>query len=230
LGDRPIHAIMTPRLEIVWLDLDDEADENQQKITAGRHRRLPVCQGDLDNVLGLISVNVLLERSLAHQPLDLTVGLEQPLVVPEYGRALPLLEEFKKSRIHTALVVDEYGLIQGLVTLGDILEALVGDVPSPHEMGDEVVKRDDGSWLLGGSMDVNEVYSVLGLAAALEKQPSYHTLGGLVIHQLGRIPKAGDRFDWQGFEIEVMDMDSNRVDKLLVTPNRPDPDEREDCG
>ncbi len=218
LGDRAINEIMTPRPEIIWLDLDDDASENQRKIAEARHRRMPVCQGDLDNVLGLISVNALLERALNQQPLDLTIGLEQPLVVPEEGRSLTLLEQFKQSRIHTALVVDEYGTIQGLVTLGDILEALVGDVPSAHEPSEEIVQREDGSWLLGGSMEVEELYSLLSLALPTDKRPSYHTLGGLVINQLGRIPKAGDRFDWQGYSVEVMDMDSNRVDKILMTP------------
>ncbi len=218
LGDRSISEIMTPRPEILWLDLDNDASENQRKIAEARHRRMPVCQGDLDNVLGLISVNALLERALNQQPLDLTVGLEQPLVVPEEGRSLTLLEQFKQSRIHTALVVDEYGTIQGLVTLGDILEALVGDVPSAHEPSEEIVQREDGSWLLGGSMEVEELYTLLGLTLATDKRPSYHTLGGLVINQLGRIPKAGDRFDWQEFTVEIMDMDSNRVDKVLMTP------------
>lgn len=222
LGDRTVNEIMTPRPEIIWLDLEDEASDNQNKISAAKHRRLPVCQGNLDNVLGLISVNALLERAFNQQSLDLTVGLEQPLVVPETGRSLPLLEQFKQSRIHTALVVDEYGTIQGLVTLGDILEALVGDVPSAHELTDEVVQREDGSWLLGGSMEVEEIYNVLGLTLPNEKRPSYHTLGGLVIHQLGRIPKAGDRFDWQGLSVEVMDMDGNRVDKVLMTPKASD--------
>ncbi|MEM9484573.1 MAG: hemolysin family protein, partial [Cyanobacteria bacterium P01_F01_bin.116] len=220
LGDRQVTSIMTPRPEISWLDLEDRAEENRQKIIASRYRRLPVCQGSLDNNLGLISVNSLLNRALDQQPLDLTVGLEQPLVIPEISRSLPLLEQFKRSRVHTALVVDEYGTIQGLVTLWDILEALVGDAPALDEPTDKPRQREDGSWLLGGMMNIEDVYRCLGLGDFLDKTASYYTLGGLVIYQLGRIPKATDRFAWNGFTVEVMDMDGNRVDKVLVTPEK----------
>ncbi len=218
LGDRQVTSIMTPRPEIIWLDLEDTATENQRKIIASRYRRLPVCQSSLDNILGLVSVNSLLNRALNDDPLDLTVDLEQPLVIPEISRSLPLLEQFKRSRVHTALVVDEYGIIQGLVTLWDILEALVGDAPSLDEPSDKPRQRDDGSWLLGGMMNIDDVYSCLGLKEFSDKTASYYTLGGLVIHQLGRIPKATDHFEWNDFIVEVMDMDGNRVDKVLVTP------------
>ncbi|MEM9808219.1 MAG: hemolysin family protein [Cyanobacteria bacterium P01_D01_bin.56] len=218
LGDRSVTAIMTPRPDITWLDLEDTPEENQRKVIASRYRRLPVCQGSLDNNLGLISVNSLLNRALDQEPLDLTVGLEQPLVIPELSRSLPLLEQFKRSRVHTALVVDEYGVIQGLVTLWDILEALVGDAPALDETSDKPYQREDGSWLLGGMMNIEAAYSCLGLNDFPDKTASYYTLGGLVIHQLGRIPKATDRFEWRGFTVEVMDMDGNRVDKVLFTP------------
>lgn len=218
LGDRSVTAIMTPRPEITWLDLEDTPEENQRKIIASLYRRLPVCQGSLDNNLGLISVNSLLNRALDQEPLDLTVGLEQPLVIPELSRSLPLLEQFKRSRVHTALVVDEYGVIQGLVTLWDILEALVGDAPALDETSDKPYQREDGSWLLGGMMNIEDAYHCLGLNDFPDKTVSYYTLGGLVIHELGRIPKATDRFEWRGFTVEVMDMDGNRVDKVLFTP------------
>lgn len=218
LGDRQVTSIMTPRPEIIWLDLEDTATANQRKLIASRYRRLPVCQGNLDNILGLVSVNSLLNRALNKNPLDLTVDLEQPLVIPEISRSLPLLEQFKHSRVHTALVVDEYGIIQGLVTLWDILEALVGDAPSLDEPSDQPRQREDGSWLLDGMMNIEEVYSCLGLDNFSDKTASYYTLGGLVIHQLGRIPQAADRFEWHNFVVEVMDMDGNRVDKVLVTP------------
>ncbi|MEA5466288.1 hemolysin family protein [Leptothoe sp. PORK10 BA2] len=218
LGDRPVSSIMTPRPEILWLDLEDTAEENQSKVIGSHYRRLPVCQGTLDNNLGFISVNSLLAGALHDQPLDLTVGLEQPLVIPEISRSLPLLEQFKRSRVHTALVVDEYGIIQGLVTLWDILEALVGDAPALDEPMDHPRQREDGSWLLEGLMSMEDVHRCLGLGDFSDKTASYYTLGGLVIHQLGRIPNATDRFVWNGFTVEVMDMDGNRVDKVLVTP------------
>lgn len=220
LGDRQVTSIMTPRLEITWLDLEDTAKVNQHKIIGSRYRRLPVCQGSLDNILGLISVNSLLHRALHNDPLDLTVGLEQPLVIPELSRSLPLLEQFKRSRVHTALVVDEYGVIQGLVTLWDILEALVGDAPSLDESRDRPRQREDGSWLLDGMMNIEEIYSCLNLGGFSDRTASYYTLGGLVIHQLGKIPSATDSFEWHGFIVEVMDMDGNRVDKVLITPKQ----------
>jgi putative hemolysin len=216
LGDRRVNELMTPRPEIVWLDLDDSVEENQQKIANANYRRLPVCQRDLDKVLGLVNVNDLLARSLQQQPLDLTVDLEQPLVVPERMGSLLILERFKQTRIHTALVVDEYGVIQGLVTLGDILEALVGDVASADEQDeDEAQQREDGSWLIDGLMDIDDAHDLLGFPAD-EVHGSYQTLGGFVVHHLGRVPNAADHFTWQGFEFEVMDMDGNRVDKILV--------------
>ncbi len=220
LGDRQVTAIMTPRPEITWLNLEDRVEANRQKIIASRYRRLPVCQGSLDNNLGLISVNSLLHRALDQQALDLTIGLEQPLVIPELSSSLPLLEQFKRSRVHTALVVDEYGTIQGLVTLWDILEALVGDAPALNEPTDRPRQRDDGSWLLDGMMHIEDVYRCLGLEEFLDKTVSYYTLGGLVIHQLGRIPQATASFEWKGFTVEVMDMDGNRVDKVLITPEK----------
>ncbi|MEL6230978.1 MAG: hemolysin family protein [Cyanobacteria bacterium J06627_3] len=220
LGDRQVTSIMTPRPEITWLDLEATAEANQRKIIGSRYRRLPVCQGNLDNILGLISVNSLLHRALHNDPLDLTVGLEQPLVIPELSRSLPLLEQFKHSRVHTALVVDEYGVIQGLVTLWDILEALVGDAPSFDESRDKPRQREDGSWLLDGMMNIEEIYSCLNLGEFSDKTASYYTLGGLVIHQLGKIPSATDSFEWHGFTVEVMDMDGNRVDKVLIIPKQ----------
>jgi putative hemolysin len=216
LGDRRVNEIMTPRPEIIWLDLEDSVEENQEKIATANYRRLPVCQRDLDKVLGLVNVNNLLTRSLQQEPLDLTVDLEQPLVVPERMRSLLILERFKQTRIHTALVVDEYGVIQGLVTLGDILEALVGDVASADDQDeDEAQQREDGSWLIDGLMDIDDAHQLLGFPAD-EVHGSYQTIGGFMVHHLGRVPKAADKFKWQGFEFEVMDMDGNRVDKVLV--------------
>src|SRR4028118_1407214 len=149
LGDRPVNALMTPRPDIVWLDLEDSAEENRQKMMESAHSRFPVCQGGLDNVLGVLHVTDLLGRSLSGQPLDLTVSLRQPVFVPESTRGLKVLELFKQTGTHMALVVDEYGVIQGLVTLNDMLEEIVGDMPSIEQPEDpQVVQREDGSWLL----------------------------------------------------------------------------------
>ena len=221
LGDRPVSALMTPRPDIVWLDLEDSAEENRTKMTDSAHSRFPVCQSGLDNVLGLIFVTDLLGRCLSGQQLDLTGSLRQPVFVPESTRGLKVLELFKQTGIHMALVVDEYGVIQGLVTLNDIMVEIVGDVPSIDELEEpQAVQRDDGSWLLDGMLPVDEFLEIFALTQLSgDHRGNYQTLGGFVITHLGRIPAAADHFVWEGMRFEVMDMDGNRVDKVLVVPS-----------
>ena len=220
LGDRPVNALMTPRPDIVWLDLEDTAEENRKKMLDSCHSRFPVCQGGLDNVLGIMHVTDLLARSLSGQQLDLTVSLRQPVFVPESTRGLKILEVFKQTGIHLALVVDEYGVIQGLVTLNDIMVEIVGDVPSAGELEEpQAVQREDGSWLLDGMLPVDEFFEIFEIdEIPTDHRGSYQTLGGFVITHLGRIPSAADYFEWESLRFEVMDMDGNRVDKVLVTP------------
>ena len=220
LGDRPVSYLMTPRPDIVWLDLEDSAEENRQKMVDSAYSRYPVCQGGLDNVLGVMPVTDLLARSFRGEPLDLTVGLRQPVFVPESTRGLKVLELFKQTITHMALVVDEYGVIQGLVTLNDIMSEIVGDVPSTDGQDQpQAVQREDGSWLLDGMLPVEEFLELFGMEEwKSEESGSYQTLGGFVITHLGRIPAAADHFEWQSMRIEVMDMDGNRVDKVLVVP------------
>lgn len=220
LGDRRISALMTPRPDMVWLDLDDSPEANRQQMLDSGHSRFPICQGDLDNVLGVVHVTDLLSRCLASQPLDLTVSLRQPLFVPESTRGLKVLELFKQTGTHIAMVVDEYGVIQGLVTLNDMLEEIVGDMPSIEQPEDpQVVQREDGSWLLDGMLAVEELFELFDMEQLpKEQRGNYHTLGGFVIMHLGRIPTASDHFEWSGLRFEVMDMDGNRVDKVLVMP------------
>lgn len=220
LGDRPVSSFMTPRPDIVWLDLEDSAEENRQKIIDGGYSRYPVCQGELDNVLGIIPVTELLARSFCGEKLDLTVALRQAVFVPESTRGLKVLELFKQSVTHIALVVDEYGVIQGLVTLNDVMIEIVGDVPSIEgEEDPQVVQREDGSWLLDGMLSVDEFFELFHVQELSEEhRGSYQTLGGFVMAHLGRIPSVADFFEWQSMRLEVMDMDGNRVDKVLVIP------------
>ncbi|MEH2061444.1 MAG: hemolysin family protein [Nostoc sp.] len=220
LGDRPVSYLMTPRPDIVWLDLEDSPEENRQKMVDSAYSRYPICQAGLDNVLGVIPVTDLLARSFRGEPLDLTVGLRQPVFVPESTRGLKVLELFKQTITHMALVVDEYGVIQGLVTLNDIMSEIVGDVPSTDGQDQpQAVQREDGSWLLDGMLPVEEFLELFGMEEwQSEERGSYQTLGGFVITHLGRIPAAADYFEWQSMRIEVMDMDGNRVDKVLVIP------------
>ncbi|MEO1375008.1 MAG: hemolysin family protein [Cyanobacteria bacterium J06635_10] len=219
LGDRPVNSFMTPRPEIVWLDLKDSAAQNRQKIIENGYSRYPVCQEGLDDVLGIIPVTNLLARSFCGEQMDLTVGLREPIFVPESTRGLKVLELFKQTINHVALVVDEYGVIQGLVTLNDVLIEIVGDVPDEEEDDDpQAVQREDGSWLLDGMLTMDEFFEMFGMEEEMlsESRGSYQTLGGLVMTHLGRIPVATDSFEWKDMRFEVMSMDGNRVDKILV--------------
>jgi putative hemolysin len=220
LNDRTVSALMTPRPEIVWLDLEDSVEVNRQKLIKSNHSRLLVCQGELDNVLGMVQVTDLLSRCLAGERLDLTNSLRRPLFVPESTKGLKVLELFKQSGTHIVLVVDEYGVIQGLVTVNDILIELVGDIPSVDNSEDpQAVQREDGSWLLDGMLSVEAFFDLFKIDELPGRQKSnYHTMGGFMITHLGRIPIATDYFELGGFRFEVIDMDGNRVDKVLVMP------------
>jgi putative hemolysin len=222
LGDRRVSAVMTPRTEIVWLDHRASAEEIRQTITESAHSRFLVADGSLDNVLGVVHAKDLLAHLLGEQVVDLAATLQQPLFVPESMRALQVLELFKQSGTHITLVIDEYGGIQGLVTPSDILEAIVGDLPEAGEQLEPLaVQREDGSWLLDGMLPIDEFKDLFDLGELPgEDQGIYQTLAGFVIMQLGRIPIAADSFEWEGLKLEVVDMDGNRVDKVLVTPPR----------
>lgn len=222
LSDRRVYTLMTQRADIIWLDVNDPVEAIQVKAASGRSR-FPLCEGSLDHVLGVVKMKDLLARSLAGQALDLKSALRQPLYVPESMRAFKVLELFKQSRTHIALVLDEYGSIQGLITLNDILEAIVGDIPS-SDMPNEplIVKREDGSWLVDGAMPVEEFKKIFQIAELPnEKLGEYQTLGGFVMMYMERIPKPTEHFEWDGLRFEVMDMDGHRVDKVLVMRTHP---------
>ncbi|MFW6357858.1 MAG: hemolysin family protein [Chroococcales cyanobacterium] len=220
LGDRKASALMTSRPEIVWLNLEDSSEVNRNKIINSSHTRFPICQNSLDEVLGIVQATDLLAHCLMGEHFDLTDHLRQPLFVPESTRGLKVLELFKKTGTHIALVVDEYGVIQGLVTLNDILEAIVGDIPSlGQQETPQAIQREDGSWLLDGILPIEEFRKLFEIEEFPgEQRGNYHTLGGFVITHLGHIPTATDHFQWNGLRFEVMDMDGNRVDKVLVMP------------
>ena len=219
LGDRGVSALMKPRRDVVWLDIDDPFVENQKKLASSLYSRFPVGQGSLDNVLGIVQTKDLLTKSLAGSKVDLKENLRPPLFVPEGLPALRLLEMFKKSRTHIALVVDEYGGVEGLVTLNDILEDLVGDVASvdmPEEQ--QVYRRADGSMLIDGKVLIDDLKEELKIPKLPDEESgSYQTLGGLVMLQVGRVPVTGDSFETEGYKFEVVDMDGKRVDKVLVS-------------
>lgn len=218
LSDRRVDAIMTPRTEMVWLDLDDPIEKILNDVTESRHAVLPVAQGSLDNVQGILLVKDLLEATLSGTPLVIPSILRPAIFVPESTPALKVLEEVKNSGLTLAMVLDEYGGISGMVTLIDILKSIVGDIPQSDEEHEPlVVRRPDGSWLLDGLLQVDELKALLDLQSLPdEDRVGYQTLGGLVMSQLKTIPTTGETFDWEGYRFEVVDMDGRRVDKVLV--------------
>ena len=218
LSDRLVMALMKPRHEIVWLDVDAPMEETMKRVVASSHSRFPVARGSLDHIVGMAKEKDLLAGCMGGTPLNLTEAAQPALFVPGAIPAFRLLEIFKKSRTHVALVVDEYGEVEGLVTINDFFEDLVGEVASADEPQERhAVQRPDGSWLIDGNMLAHDVKELLNLAELpSEKRGSYLTLGGLVMMQVGRIPVAGDGFDAVGLRFEVVDMDGKRVDKVLV--------------
>jgi len=218
LDDQRITALMTPRVKIEWLDLEDSMDDLRKQIIASAYSRMPVCRGTLDDVIGLVKSRDLLAQVLGGESLDLEKLAREPVFAPETTTALELLERFKESSSHVALVVDEFGAIVGLVTMNDVLEAIVGDLPVAGVIDHSVVVREDGSMLLDGHLSVADFRDVVKLKDLPEdERDAYQTLAGFVLTRLERLPAEGDRFEWDGYSFEVMDMDGRRVDKVLVT-------------
>jgi putative hemolysin len=224
LVDRRINMMMTPRTEIEWLDLNDALEVNRQIVMNSPHSRFPVGRGSLDNLQGIVRAKELLNRSLSGQEFDLMSILREPLVIPETAAASHALELFKQSNTHIALVLGEHGGIEGLITMNNLIEEIIGSVDEP-----EGVQREDGSWLFDGLMAVDEFKEMVGVKALPEEEEGhYQTLGGFVMAQLGHIPKAADHFEWEGLRFEVMDMDGMRVDKVLVAKSEAPPDDSVD--
>jgi putative hemolysin len=221
LDAQTVGAIMTPRIDIAFLDAQTSVEENLRIIWQEGYTRLPVCRGSLAEVLGVLDTLDLLDPALKGKPLDLRAHLRTPLWVPETIHLIRLLELFKQHKEHLALVVDEYGEVQGLVTLSDVLEAIVGAVPEAGEPEEpDVVRREDGSLLVDGGASLARLQEAVGRPIELpaDEAGSYHTLGGLVMARLGHVPHVGDRFSFAGLRFEVLDMDGHRVDKVLVVP------------
>jgi putative hemolysin len=222
LDDRPVRELMTPRPKVAWLDADDPQEEVLRQAREAGHSYYPVARGDLDDLLGIASVKDAWVRQAFGEPADLLDSLRRSPLVPEGAPATDALEAFKRSGLPTALVIDERGHIEGLVTLTDVLEALVGEVPGEDEPAEEaILRREDGSWLVDGLLAADELKKHLGTRGLpREGETDYQTVGGMVMEALGRVPEEGDRFEWEGYSFEVLDMDGRRVDKVLVAPVR----------
>ena len=219
IGNRQVSAFMTPRTEMVWLDIDEPLSKIRSQVIESIHSFFPVGQQSIDNLLGIVQTKEFLAQNPT-QAIELQALLKPLLYVPESMKALNLLELFKKSGTHLALIVDEYGVTQGLVTITDIVEAIVGDIPTSEELADpDVVQREDGSWLLDGLLPIDELKEILDIRKLLPGAGiNYQTLGGFVVNQLGHIPLVAEYFEWGGLRFEVVSMDGNRVDKVLVVP------------
>ncbi|MEW6716394.1 MAG: hemolysin family protein [Chloroflexota bacterium] len=222
LDERRVDAFMTPRTQIVWLDIEASPEDIRRKIANSQYSRFPVVKGSLDNVLGIVRAKDLLYQSLAGQPLNLSALLYPPLFVPERMSALRVLELFKQKRAQIALITDEYGGIQGMVTHNDILEDIAGYIPSVGEPAEpQATRREDGSWLLDGLLHIDELKEIFNIKKLPnEEHNHFQTLGGFVMAQVRGLPKVGQSFEWGKLRFEVVDMDGHRVDKVLVTPSQ----------
>ncbi|HYG88373.1 MAG TPA: hemolysin family protein [Azospirillum sp.] len=216
LADRGVRAIMTPRPDVIWLDPDDPPDAIATEIRDSGYSRFPVCRGDVDEVQGIASAKALLDQALRGQPLDLRAAMVEALIVHDGTPVLRLLELFRQSAVHMAVVVDEYGSVEGIATLTDIMESIAGELPEAGQAPDGgVVRRDDGSWLVDGMLPVDEVEATVGVPD-LKGEGTYYTLAGFVLERIGHVPTASEHFFWRGHRFEVMDMDGRRIDKVLI--------------
>jgi putative hemolysin len=218
MSDQRVRALMTPRRDIVFLDLNDSPEEILSTIKDNSYSRYLVCRDGLDNVIGMVRAKDLLKQQLDHNNFNIESAMRQPLFVPESMPALKVMEQFKKTGMHFAVVMDEYGGTLGIVTHHDILEEIAGDMMLIDEPDYQPVQqREDGSWILDGALTIHDVKETLEIRKLPgEERGEYHTLSGFVMYKLGRIPAESDSFEFGGLRFEIIDMDQRRVDKVLV--------------
>ena len=217
LDDRQVGSLMTPRFEVVFIDTKRPASENLQRLIDSEHSRFPVCDGGLHHLRGVVHVKQVLACMAKHQELDFTAMAHPCLYVRETVTGVELLEKFRTNPIQLAFVIDEYDEVEGIVTLQDVLEAVTGAFRAKGEEEEWAVQRADGSWLLDGAMPIPEVQDVLELRSVPEEDNrSYHTLSGMMMLLLGKVPTTGEHADWDGWRFEVVDMDGNRIDKVMA--------------
>jgi putative hemolysin len=223
LADRSVRSVMTPRVEIVWVDLDDPVETIRREIAESGHSRFPAGRKGLDDLEGVVHTKDLLDQLARTGSFDIAGSLREPLIVHEGTPVLRLLEMFRENPVHMAVVVDEYGVVEGIVTPTDILTAIAGDLP--EEVGDaeqEAVRRDDGSWLMDGMIGIHEAERLLE-RRNMRGEEDFETLAGFVLARLGQIPQVGEAFDWDGLRFEIVDMDGRRIDRVLVAKIAPAP-------
>ena len=219
LGDRNITSLMTHRSDIVWFDVNDNEQNIREKIISEPHSIYPICDGDIDNLKGVISLKdiyVSPDRTLFKE------FMKPALFIPDNNTAYQVMEKFKESKIHSCFIVDEYGSIRGMITLNDILEAIIGDMPQPDDEEDyEIVEREDGTYLIDAQIPFYNFLSHFEKTDWLtDEEQEYDTLAGCILNEIERIPQTGDKIEWRDFKFEIMDMDGHRIDKVLVTPSQ----------
>lgn len=222
IGDRRISDYMTPRPDVVWIDANDDRATILKRLRDCRHAHVIVSRGGVDDVVGILRKQDLFDQLLDGGDVDPLATLQEPLIVPEGTSLLKVLDHFKKKPVRMAVIVDEYGGLEGIVTQTDLLEAIAGDIPSEEGDEPEVTERADGSLLIDGMMAAADAFDRLGIRD--HPEDDFHTIAGFALFRLGRIPVAGDHFEWDGWRFEIVDMDGRRIDKLLVS-RLPDPDE-----
>jgi putative hemolysin len=218
LGDRTITSLMTHRSDLIWFDLNDNEAAIKEKILQEPHSVYPICDGQIDNIKGVVSIKDLYVAD------DLTLFkeiMQPPLYVPENNTAYQVMEKYKQSKIHSCFIIDEYGSLLGMITLNDILEAIIGDIPEQHIDDYEIVEREDGSYLVDAQIPFYDFLSRFDKTEWMnEGEQEFDTLAGFILHQLKRIPMTGDKLEWEGFSLEIIDMDAQRIDKVLVNVSK----------
>jgi len=218
LDDRKIASLMVPRLDVTWLSVNDSTEKVLEIIAHSEFSRFPVCRESVNDVMGIVMAKSVLTQALNGEKLDLEVLMKPPLYVPESLNGMELLNLLRSSQTEMALVVDEYGDIQGIVTVQDLIEAITGEFQTDDEEDSYAIQREDGSWLLDGLIPSHDLKDRLNIKALPEEERGlYNTLSGLIMMQLGRIPKTADKIEWDGWLLEIVDMDGKRIDKVLET-------------
>jgi len=220
LGDRKVPSLMTNRQEIVWLDTEDTIEENKQKIFETKHAIYPLCKGTIEDVIGLIYIKDLIGADIDTLLGNLESIKREPLYLPETNMAYQALEKFKELRTFFGIIVDEYGGILGIVTMHDIMDALVGDISDEENLAPEITERENGSFLVEAQIPFDDFLTYFNISLNEQERQefnAFNTLGGFVLHVLENIPRPGEKFTWKNFEIEVVDMDKSRIDMLLLS-------------
>lgn len=214
LSDRNITSLMTHRSDIIWFGLDDTEEMIKEKITSEPHSVYPICDTSIDDIKGVVAIK---DLYVSPDNVQFRNLMRPALFVPENNTAFQVMEKFKESKLHSCFIVDEYGSILGMITLNDILEAIIGDLPQPDVEDYEITEREDGTFLVDAQIPFYDFLSRFDKAEWMnEGEQEFDTLAGFILHRLERIPKTGDKLEWKGFAIEIMDMDGHRIDKVLV--------------